>query len=428
MLIHFKTLGCRLNEAELETWSREFHQQGHQLTLSVDDADLVIINTCAVTEEAVKKSRKLLRKAQRNNHDAKLVMTGCYATLEKDALIDTQGVDLVVPNEDKSRLIELVLDNLELPAADTSAVDQEASQLLFSGRQRAFVKVQDGCRYRCTFCIVTVARGSESSRSIQSIVEEINLLSQQDIKEVVLTGVHLGGYGADQNSNLVELVEAVLSDTDIQRIRMGSLEPWELDDGFWQLFENSRVMPHLHLPLQSGADSVLRRMARRCKTADFAELLNKARDVNPTFNITTDIIVGFPGETEEEWQQSYDFIESCDFGHIHIFSYSPRDGTKAATLPDPISREVKRQRSEQLHVLADTMKQHNQQKILGQTHEVLFEGNQQLNMDGSITWSGYTPNFQRVKVVSNRNDLCNSIHPVKLKDELVDSELTGMLA
>ena len=312
-------------------------------------------------------------------------------------------------------------------AAVQQKENADTNQLLFSGRQRAFIKVQDGCRYRCTFCIVTVARGEESSRSFEDIISEINFLVSQDIKEVVITGVHLGGYGQDLGTNLVELVKAILESTKIQRIRMGSLEPWELSDDFWQLFENPRVMPHLHLPLQSGADSVLRRMARRCKTPDFEQLLTKARQVNPDFNITTDIIVGFPGETEEEWQLSLEFVKRMNFGHVHIFAYSPREGTKAATLPNPVSREVKRQRSEILHQVAEEMKNQNLEQLFGKTAEVLFEGNQELNMDGTITWSGYTPNFQRVKVTTKRNDLCNQILKVKISNQIQDNILLADL-
>ena len=426
MNIHLKTLGCRLNEAELETWSREFHQFGHDMTLTPDNADIIVINTCAVTEEAVKKSKKLLRKSHRDNPDAKLVISGCYASLSPDETLSIEGVDLVVPNMEKSQLVSIIHEKLGIEA-DRQNETADSNQLLFSGRQRAFIKVQDGCRYRCTFCIVTVARGQESSRSIEEIVNEINFLVSQDIKEVVITGVHLGGYGQDRGTNLVDLVQAILEATGIERIRMGSLEPWELSEGFWELFDNPRVMPHLHLPLQSGADSVLRRMARRCKTPDFEQLLYKARQVQPDFNITTDIIVGFPGETEEEWQQSLAFIERMNFGHVHIFAYSPREGTKAATLPNPVSRELKRQRSDILHQVAEKMKHNNLKMLFNKTAEVLFEGNQTLNMDGKITWSGYTPNFQRIRVKTTRNDLCNQILKVKISNQIEDNILLADL-
>ena len=228
--------------------------------------------------------------------------------------------------------------------------------LFTRGRQRAFIKVQDGCRYRCTFCIVTVARGEEKSRPVQDVVDEIIALHQQNINEIILTGVHLGGYGSDLGLNLVDLIKAILTETDVPRIRLGSLEPWELTEDFYQLFDNPRIMPHLHLPLQSGSDTVLRRMARRCKTEEFANIVSHLRQINPSFNITTDIIVGFPGETEEEWQESLEFIRHVGFGHIHIFTYSPREGTKASTLSNPVQEPIKKQRSQQLHQLGDEMR------------------------------------------------------------------------
>ena len=427
MRVHLKTLGCRLNEAELESWSRDFHSRGHQLTRQIDDAELVVINTCAVTEEAVKKSRKLLRKAQRDNPHARLVVSGCYASLSPDDTAGIDGVDLVIPNTDKARLVDIAHQQLELHALPDTAIEPDASQLLFSGRQRAFIKVQDGCRYRCTYCIVTLARGEERSRSVDDIIAEINLLSSQGIQEVVLTGVHLGGYGSDTDSNLAQLVQAVLQHTDMPRIRLGSLEPWELDENFWQLFANPRVMPHLHLPLQSGADSVLRRMARRCRTEEFLELVNQARSSVPGFNITTDIIVGFPGETEEEWQQGYEFIESVGFGHVHIFAFSPRTGTKAATLAKPVSRERQRQRSQQLHELASRMKSDQLKAMIRRDFEVLFEGNQQTLDDGGVLWSGYTPNFFRVSVNAGDRDLYNRILPIRISGISADNEFTAEL-
>ena len=427
MLVHLKTLGCRLNEAELETWSRDFHRYGHSMTRDVDQADLVVINTCAVTEEAVKKSRKLLRKAKRHNPAAKLVVSGCYASLEGDAVQAIEGVDLLIPNTEKNRLVDIVHEKLDVPADQLNKIDDSESQLLFSGRQRAFIKVQDGCRYRCTYCIVTLARGEEKSRTLDDIISEINLLSAQQIKEVVLTGVHLGGYGADLGLNLADLVEAVLARTNVPRIRMGSLEPWELTDRFWELFKNPRVMPHLHLPLQRGADSVLRRMSRRCKTSEFAELLGKARSSIPDFTITTDIIVGFPGETEQEWQQGFDFIKQMNFGHIHIFAFSPREGTKAATLPDPISRDVKRERSQQLHELAQQTRRANLESMLGQQVEVLFEGNESRHEDGTIAWSGYSPNYLRVNVTTTDDGLVNQIRAVEIIGLNSQTELDGRL-
>ena len=289
------------------------------------------------------------------------------------------------------------------------------------GRQRAFVKVQDGCRYRCTFCIVTVARGEEQSRPIAEVVEEINNLHQQGIQEVIITGVHLGGYGSDISSHLVALIQTILEQTSISRLRLGSLEPWELPAGFFELFRNPRLMPHLHLPLQSGSDSVLRRMARRCKTAEFRQLVSEARAAIPGFNITTDIIVGFPGETEEEWQESLATIHEIGFSHIHIFSYSQREGTKAAGLPDQVKTDLKKQRSQVLHQRAEGMRRDFVLAQLGQTHAVLWEGQTETLENGRMRYFGYTPNYLRVACeVDAGMDLENSIRPALLEEDCGD--------
>ena len=306
---------------------------------------------------------------------------------------------MVVSNKDKDQLVEKSLSELNMDTMPSMATDPGETSLFTRGRQRAFIKVQDGCRYRCTFCIVTVARGEEVSRSIQAIVDEINELHQQGITEVILTGVHLGGYGSDLGINLSDLIKAILAQTDIPRLRLGSLEPWELPDDFFELFHNPRLMPHLHLPLQSGSDTVLRRMARRCKTEEFSSIVQKLRAEIPYFNITTDIIVGFPGETEQEWQDSYNFIKQTGFGHIHIFTYSRREGTKAANLPDQISEETKKQRSRQLHELANTMKLEFFKENLGLELPVLWEGYSIAQEDGNQQVFGYTPNYLRVSSI-----------------------------
>lgn len=410
MLIHLKTLGCRLNEAELETWAQAFQNAGHQISRQLNNADVVVINSCAVTADAARKSRQLIRRVHRDKPDAKLVVSGCYATLNQDEAAQLLGVDLVVSNKDKDQLVERTITELNLQTMPAMSTEPGENSLFSRGRQRAFVKVQDGCRYRCTFCIVTVARGEESSRPVQTVIDEINALHQQGINEVILTGVHLGGYGSDIDSNLATLITEILEKTQIPRLRLGSLEPWDLPENFFDLFQNSRLMPHLHLPLQSGSDTVLRRMARRCKTAEFAEIVKQARAQISDFNLTTDIIVGFPGETEQEWQESFEFIKSIGFGHIHIFSYSPREGTKAATLPDQVVNEIKKQRSQQLHELAQTMKQEFIGLQLGKSFPVLWEGHCEEAADGQYLRFGYTPNYLRVAcAVAENDDLENQI-------------------
>ncbi|MES9922846.1 MAG: tRNA (N(6)-L-threonylcarbamoyladenosine(37)-C(2))-methylthiotransferase MtaB [Candidatus Thiodiazotropha endolucinida] len=412
MRIHLMTLGCRLNEAEMETWIRDFQALGHAMTKQVEEADLLVVNTCAVTEEAVRKSRKLLSRSSRQNPHARLVVSGCYASLNPDAAAEIEGVDLVVNNRDKGRLVEIVSERLDLGVMPQSATEPDATGLLSRGRQRAFIKIQDGCRYRCSFCIVTLARGEERSRPAAEIISEIRHLQSQGIQEAVLTGVHIGGYGADIDASIPELIRRILQETDIPRLRIGSIEPWDLPEDFWRLFDNPRFMPHLHLPLQSGSDSVLRRMARRCRRDEYRRLVDQAREQVPDINITTDIIVGFPGESEAEWQDTLEFVEEVGFGDLHIFAYSPRQGTKAASMPGALAREIKRQRSQALHQLSERLKRKSLSSHLGRTLPILIEGGDE------NSWGGYTPNYLRVTAEGPAG--------VDLKNRIVDVLITAI--
>lgn len=415
MLVHLKTLGCRLNEAELETWAQSFQKAGHGITNNLHEANLIIFNSCAVTQEAERKSKQTLRRMHRDNPSAKMIVSGCFATLKPDQAAQSLGVDLVVSNKDKNRLVDMALNELDIHNMPAMSTEPGASALFSRGRQRAFIKVQDGCRYRCTFCIVTEARGQEKSRTVSDIVNEINQLHQEGINEIILTGVHLGGYGSDIGSCLSELISAVLSDTELPRIRLGSLEPWDLPENFYALFDNPRLMPHLHLPLQSGSDTVLRRMARRCKTSEFKQIADQARRCIKNFNLTTDIIVGFPGETEQEWRESFDFIEATGFGHLHIFAYSPRQGTKAATMAGQLPNSIKKTRSRALHQLAENMKQSFIDQNLGKTFPILWEGRKERLVNGDYRVFGYTPNYLRVACV---------IDPLtNLENQIMDTEL-----
>jgi threonylcarbamoyladenosine tRNA methylthiotransferase MtaB len=307
------------------------------------------------------------------------------------------------------------------------AVQPGEHALFKRGRNRAFVKVQDGCRYRCSFCVVTLARGEERSREIHEVVEEINGLVDQGIKEIILTGVHLGGYGSENGTDLVQLISTILTHTDVSRLRLGSLEPWDLPTKFFDLFQNQRLMPHLHLPLQSGSNSVLRRMSRRCKTGEYEILINTARAVIPDFNLTTDVIVGFPGETEKEWKEGLGFIEKIGFSHIHIFSFSPRQGTKAAILPRQLPGLVKKRRSRELHKLAKRMKKSRLKQYLGRTFNILCEGSSEQDSGHFKSYSGYTPNYIRVMLKNSvKKRLNNQIKEARLLSLTVDGE--GVIA
>ena len=425
MRIYLTALGCRLNEAELESWSTDFTEQGHLLASKPEQADLVVINTCAVTQEAEKKSRQLIHRARRRNPQAKLVISGCYSSLHPELTSAMPDIDLLVANRDKDRLVEIVMRRFSLMARP-SMVPVE-TPLFQRGRQRAFIKIQDGCRYRCTYCVTTLARGQERSRTIDQILAEVNSLVAQGIKEAVLTGVQVGGYGNDINQNLYQLIDALLKETDLPRLRLASVEPWALSDKFFTLFENPRLMPHIHLPLQSGSDRVLKRMARRCRTADFKKLVDFARNAVPDFNITTDIIVGFPSETAKEWQTSLDFITQIGFSHIHIFSYSMRTGTKAAGLPAQLQQADKKKRSAELQQLAAKMKLAWLQKHINRKFPVLWESKKRVEGTGTARYYGYTPNFMRVQIDSNAL-LTNEIRMTRLKTVSSDSQnLVGEL-
>ena len=444
MRVYLTTIGCRLNEAELESWANDFQQRGHTLETDPCNSDLVVINTCAVTAEAVRKSRKILARARRSNPDARLVVSGCAASLP--ATLPLEGIDLLIPNPRKEQLVSeceqhfshhpapplpphngldhrsdqyplnkaqfaplIPLESIsygEMLAVRGQAGRNDdqgppntpnASQTLASrGRQRAFIKIQDGCRYQCTFCIVTTARGAERSRSPAEIIAEVRQHHRAGVQEITLTGVQLGGYGRDQGSNLSQLLTALLQQSAIPRIRLGALEPWDLPPDLWERFQDPRLLPHLHLPLQSGSDTILRRMARRCKVADFTALTEQARRAIPNLNITTDIIVGFPGEQQAQWQETLHHVKNIGFGDLHIFAYSPRQGTRAATFPDQIPKNVIQQRSAELQQLAQELKYTELQRQIGSQQAVLLE--QPDPRYAPYHNHGYTPNYHRIRL------------------------------
>jgi len=416
MQVYLTALGCRLNEAELQMWADEFRVQGLAITSLIEDASILVINTCAVTGEAARKSRQTIRKLHRKNPAAKLIVTGCYASLEKQQAQTLLGVDLVVANADKNKLPVLAKELLEVPSMPFAATEPSENALFVRSRERAFIKIQDGCRYRCTYCIVTVARGEESSRTLEDLLNEVKRLQAIGVKEIVLTGVHVGGYGADLGTNLYELVVALLKQTSIERIRFASVEPWDLPEHFFELFKNKRLMPHMHLPIQSGSDQILKKMSRRCKAETFLQLVDKARQVVPDFNITSDVIVGFPGETEDDFALSQKIVEAANFGHVHIFSYSNREGTKAATLSGQIDGEIKKKRSQRLHQVASQVKQQQQAKMLGKRQKILWEGKGQRTESGRFRYYGYTENYHKVLIdLEQAIDIGNQIICCEIK-------------
>lgn len=412
MKVHLRMTGCRLNQSEIDTMARQLRQQGHEIVADPILADWAIVNTCAVTGDAEKDSRRLIREINRDNPGMKITVTGCYAQLAPDDIRVLPGVAHVIDNVGKDSLVETIT-GVPVEAFDHEPIAR-AGQLGAQGRTRAFVKVQDGCDNACTFCITTVARGSGRSRPLPEVIHEIRGLHASGYREAVLTGVHLGSYGHDlgDSNGLLHLVQAVLLDTDIPRVRLSSLEPWDLAAGFFALWDNPRLCRHLHLPLQSGCDSTLKRMLRRTDQRRFGALVQAARQHIPDVSITTDVIVGFPGETDDEFEVSAAFVEQMEFSGLHVFRYSRRSGTPAARMRGQVSETVKKTRATRLLALSERMETNFAQRFVGTTLDVLWENIWGATQDGYVN-VGYTDNYIRVHCVDPRL-LTNRITPVEI--------------
>ena len=414
MRVYLESVGCKLNQSEIEALARGFVQAGYQLAQASEEADLCVVNTCTVTQVADRKSRQLIRRLRRANPTARLIVTGCYAEMCPQELKAIDEVDLIVGNQDKERLVELT-EGLGWESgsskAPTSNLQLPTSNFQFPmGHTRAFVKIQDGCNNRCAYCIVPLARGRERSRPRRDILEEIEALVAAGYKEVVLTGVHIGGYGRDLGTSLSQLVEAILTETTMPRLRLSSIESWDLEPSLLRLWENPRLCRHLHLPLQSGCDVTLQRMGRRYTTSLYAHLVDAARRSVPDLAVTTDVIVGFPGETAEEFAASLSFVEEMEFARTHVFKYSARPGTAAAEMSRQVPFAEKRKRSEAMLELAKRSNQRFHRRFLGRRMEVLWET---LCKDDKQAWSGLTDNYIRV-MTSSELDLANIITSTKL--------------
>lgn len=431
MRIFFDQIGCRLNYSEMETLAGQLRSAGHTIVAAPEQAQVVIFNSCAVTAGAERDSRKRLGALQRANPQARIAVTGCWATLHPQQAAALPGVQLVASNDRKEMLAALLepwsaeLDDADLlmqmqpdgvPFAPCAGNEHRRS------RTRAFVKVQDGCDNRCTFCIVTTLRGASRSRPLSAVVAEVQRAAEAGVMEAVLTGVHLGSYGRDlagaARSDLKELIAALLTETDIPRLRLSSLEPWELADGFFALWSRwpERLCPHLHLPLQAGTDRQLRAMARRCTTASFRRLVEDARTAIPDLILTTDLIVGFPGETEADFAAGLAFVEEMRFAHAHLFPFSARTGTAAAAFPDQLPSDVKRARLQRMQAVVNATGRHERSRFVGALRPVLFEGEgKPLSDQPGRLWFGLTDNYLRVAAIAPEAvDLHNQLLPVRL--------------
>lgn len=422
-----QSLGCKLNQSELESLACQFVQAGHTVVDTVREADLCVLNTCAVTHTAVGKSRQAIRRLRRTNSGARLAVTGCYAQMWPQEIQELGSVDLVVGNEGKEQLVERAEKELGIKGQGSSCsrvpfghcCDESDSWLPVPRvRTRAFVKIQDGCDNHCTYCIVRIARGRQRSRPQKDVLAEVEARVAAGYQEVVLTGVHIGAYGRDsgrqRDESLWSLVEAILMRTNVRRLRLSSIEPWDLDATCLRLWEDSRLCRHLHLPLQSGCDATLQRMGRSYTAGQFAALVETARKTIPDVAITTDVIVGFPGESEAEFNESLRFVEAVGFARTHVFKYSARPGTPAATMPDQVPPLVKKARSQAMMEVGRHSAEAFRRAFLGHTMEVLWERRIKGSDPGQkAVWSGLTDNYLRVRTRKGTN-LHNAITRTKL--------------
>ena len=411
MKVYLDTVGCRLNQSEIENMARQFRAVGHEVVALADEADMAIVNTCTVTSRAAADSRGVVRRIARAGVD-EIVATGCWATLQPEKASALPNVLHVINNSQKENLVSQVL-NLPAESFDLEPIAREPLPGLRQ-RTRAFIKVQDGCDNHCTFCITTVARGEGRSRPLVDVIADVRAALDGGTKEIVLTGVHLGSWGQEWDRHLRELVKAILRETDTPRLRLSSLEPWDLDADFFQLWEDERLCQHLHLPLQSGCDATLKRMARKTTPASYRDLLAAARQIMPDAAITTDVIAGFPGETDEEFAESLDFVKEMSFAGGHAFTYSPRPGTAAMRLGGQTKHEVRKERNAVLRDVFELGARAYRQRFLGQTISVLWESTTELNGQG---WqmSGLTGNYLRVKATAPK-PLWNEMSQVEMHE------------
>lgn len=419
--IAFYTLGCKVNQADTASMENLFLRSGHQLVSFDGEADVYIINTCVVTNTGQRKSRQTIHRAIRKNPNALIVVTGCYPQTAAEEVKAIAGVDMIIGNQDRAQIVQLVEERLAHRQTDTlDAVHKLTASTAFeemaagdiTDKTRAFLKIQEGCNQFCTYCIIPYARGPLRSRSLESIRTETQRLISAGFKEIVLIGIHLGCYGKENpdGPTLYDAVKTVLDVPGVQRLRLGSLESVEVEPRLLTLMqEDARFCRHLHLPLQSGCDKTLQAMHRPYTTAKFKTLLADIKNMVPDIAITTDVIAGFPGETEADFETTCKFAESCGFSKMHIFPFSARKGTPAEKFAGAVTEAVKKERADILGRIDETMHKTFLQAMVGQNAEVLFE-----QPAGKDYFEGLTGNYQRVFVKSGGRNLGGEILPVKI--------------
>ena len=445
--VSFYTLGCKVNQYETNAMEQQFIKNNYEIVENTQKADIYVINTCTVTNMAERKSRQMLRRVKEINSFAVLVVCGCYAQVAKNELEQIPEIDIILGINEKNEIVQIVENYMEKMAeqdkkSQKAEIDDVSKQkefldfgdVTYTEKNRAVVKVQDGCNMFCSYCIIPYARGRIRSRKIESVVSEIKKIAKEEIKEVVITGIHVASYGKDfDNENtskkirLIDLLEAINKIDGIDRIRLSSLEPTIVDEEFaTRLSKLDKICDHFHLSLQSGCDETLKRMNRKYTTQIYRDAVATLRRYYPEASFTTDIIVGFPGETDEEFAKTYEFLKEIDFYRLHVFKYSPRRGTVAEKMPNQIDGNKKEERSNKLIEISNNAENKHNRNYIGKTIKVLFEEFE----DGFF--KGHTTNYMMVKVagVEEQSDkFVNQILDVKIKENNDETrELIGILS
>ena len=445
--VSFYTLGCKVNQYETNAMEQQFIKNNYEIVENTQKADIYVINTCTVTNMAERKSRQMLRRVKEINPSAVLVVCGCYAQVAKNELEQIPEIDIILGINEKNEIVQIVENYMEKMAeqdkkSQEAEIDDVSKQkefldfgdVTYTEKNRAVVKVQDGCNMFCSYCIIPYARGRIRSRKIESVVSEIEKIAKEEIKEVVITGIHVASYGKDfDNENtskkirLIDLLEAINKIDGIDRIRLSSLEPTIVDEEFaTRLSKLDKICDHFHLSLQSGCDETLKRMNRKYTTQIYRDAVATLRKYYPEASFTTDVIVGFPGETDEEFAKTYEFLKEIDFYRLHVFKYSPRRGTVAEKMPNQIDGNKKEERSNKLIELSNNTENKHNKNYIDKTVKVLFEEFE----DGFF--KGHTTNYMMVKVAGEEEQsdkFVNKILDVKIKENNDETrELIGILS
>lgn len=430
MKVAFTTLGCRVNQYESEAMIEKFIRDGYEVTEFDSFSNVYVINTCTVTNMGDKKSRQMISRARRQNPEAIIAVVGCYSQIAPEEVSKIEGVDVVLGTRNKGEIVYWVNrareeQNQVIEVSDVlkNKEFEELNIEEYQDKTRAFLKIQDGCNRFCSYCLIPFARGAVCSKAPERIMEEVNELARNGFKEIILSGIHTASYGVDLDGNytLVDILEKIDKVDGIERIRIGSIDPTFFSEGVIErIISLKKLCPHFHLSLQSGSNDTLKRMNRHYTTEDYSKVVKDLRDNIPDVSITTDVIVGFPGETDNEFDETYNFLKGIKLSKMHIFKYSPRKGTKAAEMKNQVDGNIKDQRSEILIKLSNDLEKEFMSKFIGREMNVLYEesfGNEENK------YTGYTPNYIKV-VAENNENISGNILPSKL-NEVKEEYLMG---